>query len=174
MAVILILSIMVNMLAILAVMILYSRQNRLIQFERNYKESIEEMEELINTFIYEMKEENNEIKQLFRNRSVDPAKDKHLTEVEPDLVEQELPGLTQGYRQQAALHAYINSNGQSGEINRITEKKESVQESREMDQNHILAEALTMKNQGRTIEEIAKKMERGKTEIDLLFKLNKK
>src|SRR3954447_24956296 len=66
---ILIVSIMVNMVAVLAIVILYLRQNRLIQFEKNYKEYTKEVEELIHTFIIEMKEENDEIKHLFLNGS---------------------------------------------------------------------------------------------------------
>ncbi len=173
MTVILILSIMVNLVTILTVIILYTRQNRLIDFEKNYKASLKEMEELINTFIFEMKEENDEIKQLFRSESEDPVKEGHQSDMDEEL-DQEVIGLPQGYRQQAALNAYTNLSGQSIETKRIVKKKESVREGQETDQNRVLAEIINMKNQGITTEEIAKKMGRGKTEIDLLIKLNQK
>lgn len=173
MTVILILSIMVNLVTILTVIILYSRQNRLIDFENNYKDSIKEMEELINTFIFEMKEENDEIKQLFRSESEGPIKEKQQSDADVD-IDQEVMGLPQGYRQQAALNAYTNSSGQSIEAKRIVKRAESVREGQESDQNSVLTEVINMRNQGLTIEEIAKKMGRGKTEIDLLIKLNQK
>ena len=65
MALILLISIIVNLVAVLAIVILYLRQNRLIQFEKKYKEYTKEIEELMYAFTIEMKEENDKIKQLF-------------------------------------------------------------------------------------------------------------
>ncbi|OCA89609.1 hypothetical protein F7984_06965 [Pradoshia sp. D12] len=173
---ILIVSIMVNMVAVLAIVILYLRQNRLIQFEKECKEYQKEVEELIHTFIIEMKEENDEIKQLFVgdtgkiSRTEGPRK---LSDQE-EKIDHTMTGLPNGYRQQSARNAYENTSRQSVTNHLKEEKTESDVIDQDLERVPILAEAQNMKNQGKTIEEIAKKMGRGKTEIDLLFKLNQK
>ena len=169
-----ILSIIVNMIAILAIITLYLRQNRLLHFEKNYKEYMKETEEIIHTFIIEMKEENEEIKQLFKigNDSA-PYEEKNESISKPNM-DQEVTGLPQGYLQKAALNAYTNTNTKLDVSGSLGEEIEPTEKSLETDQNHMLNEVRNLKNQGRTIEEIAKSMGRGKTEIDLLLKLNQK
>ncbi len=178
MAFILIVSIVVNMVAVLAIAILYLRQNRLLQFERDYKEHTKEIEELIQMFIIEMKEENNEIKRLFVERKgQEPYAEEpfHPTGIE-EIIDQNRTEPQKRYMQKTALAAYENTRRPSAVNDLMDGKMESDRIDRELDQNqnHMLTEALNMKNQGRTIEEIAKKMNRGKTEIDLLLKLNRK
>lgn len=173
---ILIVSIMVNMVAVLAIVILYLRQNRLIQFEKDYKEYTKEVEEIIHTFIIEMKEENEKIKQLFVDESskIPPAEGPRKLSDDEEKMDLNMTGVPNGYNQKHARNAYENTNRQSVIDHLKEENTESDVTDRELDQISILAEARKMKNQGKTIEEIAKKMGRGKTEIDLLFKLNQK
>jgi hypothetical protein len=173
---ILIVSIMVNMVAVLAIVILYLRQNRLIQFEKNYKEYTKEVEEIIHTFIIEMKEENEKIKQLFVDDSgkIQRGEGPRKPSDEEEKINHTMTGLPNGYKQKNARNAYENTSLQSAVNHLKEEKKESDVIDRDLDQISILAEAQNMKKQGKTIEEIAKKMGRGKTEIDLLFKLNQK
>ncbi len=54
-------SIILNVLALLAVIVLYQRQNRLIEMEKNQKETIKELEETISMFILELKEDNEKL-----------------------------------------------------------------------------------------------------------------
>ena len=173
---ILIVSIMVNMVAVFAIAILYLRQNRLIHFEKECREYQKDVEELIHTFIIEMKEDNDEIKQLFMDNSrMSPrAEEPDKVSDEEEKIDLNRTGVPNGYKQKHALKAYENTSGQSVINQQKEDKNESDIIDRELDQLSILTEAQKMKNQGKTNEEIAKKMGRGKTEIDLLFKLNQK
>ena len=164
------------MVSVFAIIILYLRQNRLINFEKNYQIYMKESEELINTFIIEMKEENQEIKQLISNKKVSkPTEDKPQLNQEPPIVNQTATSQPEGYIKKTALNAYGNVNNQTSVTNNLDHKVE-LTSRRELvtEPDHLLKEVTEMKNQGKTIEEIARKMGRGKTEIDLLLKLNQK
>jgi hypothetical protein len=54
-------SIILNVLALLAVVVLYQRQNRLIEMEEKQKETIKDLEETISMFILELKEDNEKL-----------------------------------------------------------------------------------------------------------------
>ncbi|MDW2876916.1 hypothetical protein [Bacillus infantis] len=60
-------SIILNVLALLAVIVLYQRQNRLIEMEKNQKETIKELEETISMFILELKEDNEKLIEKLRD-----------------------------------------------------------------------------------------------------------
>ncbi|KMY44984.1 hypothetical protein AC622_12760 [Bacillus sp. FJAT-27916] len=136
MVLVLIVSMMVNLAAILAIIILYLRQNRLFQMEENMHANTENIENLLTAFLVEMKEDNGRLKAA--------------------LVEKADVGQISKEEGAAALSA---------------EEKERVlpENSRE---NFLLLQALRLKGQGNTVEQIAKVMGRGKTEIELLIKMN--
>ncbi|WP_075980901.1 hypothetical protein [Bacillus massilinigeriensis] len=56
----LLISFILNIISIFAVIILYLRQNRLVQVEQRQVKNMKELEELISTYMMEMKEENEE------------------------------------------------------------------------------------------------------------------
>ena len=173
----LILSILVNMVSIFAIIILYLRQNRLVNFEKNYRIYMKESEELINTFIFEMKEENQEIKQLIGNQKASkPTGGKTQLNQEPTTtVNHTVTSPPEGYIKKTALNAYGNTSKQTNVTNDLDEKVEIISRTEsETDSERLLKVVTEMRNQGKTIEEIAKKMGRGKTEIELLLKLNQK
>ena len=164
------------MISVFAIIILYLRQNRLINFEKNYRTYMKESEELINTFIIEMKEENQEIKQLIGNKNVSkPTEDIPQLNQEPQIVNQTATSQPERYIKKTALDAYENVNNHTNVTNNMDDKVE-LTSRRELvkEPDHLLKVVTEMKNQGNTIEEIAKKMGRGKTEIELLLKLNQK
>ena len=53
-----IVSLILNIVALMAIIILFLRQNKLLQVEENQKKTMNEMEELITTYLLEMKDEN--------------------------------------------------------------------------------------------------------------------
>ena len=127
MALILVWSIMTNMVAIFAIVILYVRQNRLIDAEKNMKSYTEDLENTITAFLLEMKEENERLETALLEK--DDRMHKAACQHEEQL--------------------------QGGE-----------------DENYTLFQALKAKRLGKSIEEIAKEMGKGKTEIELLIKMN--
>ena len=166
-----VLSILVNMTAILAIITLSLRQNRLLDFEKQYIKFRQETEEIIQTFIIEMKEENEEIKQFLRDDSNSSDEVHNQNETKPR-IDQPIPERPQGYYQKSAMNAYANINTEPDENVKLDETLISTEKSLKRDQDRMLNEIQEMEKQGKTVEEIAKRMGRGKTEIELLLKLN--
>lgn len=54
----LIISLILNILAITAILLLYLRQNRFVSLEKEQKNNIEQMDQLLAIYITEMREEN--------------------------------------------------------------------------------------------------------------------
>ena len=56
-----IINLILNMIALLAIIILFLRQSKLFKIEDNQKKIIKEMEDLISSFVLEMKEDNEHL-----------------------------------------------------------------------------------------------------------------
>ncbi|MDP4162675.1 MAG: hypothetical protein Q8898_06170 [Bacillota bacterium] len=212
----LIISLLLNGLAIYAIIVLYTRQNRLMEVEKNQGKMIEEMEELISSYLFEMKEENEVFLKKFellsgesskletadknsKNRTIKvlhktgQQKGKESTEEKVHEADSKFPERVMHH----ASKAY-QSNQKLTEIN-IIESKEDVDTlwaeldySREMEEfptdklakttntdelyniewgTKVLAsQVVLLAKQGMSEEEIAKKLKKGKTEIELLLK----
>jgi len=143
MALILVWSIMTNMVAIFAIVILYVRQNRLIDAEKNMRSYTEDLENTITAFLLEIKEENERLETaLWENDGrVHEEACQHEEQIKGE--EKTKPG--------------------------ILEKPDVLMDAGE---NYMLFQALKAKRLGKSIEEIAKEMGKGKTEIELLIKMN--
>lgn len=137
MTLILVWSIMTNMVAIFAIVILYVRQNRLIDAEKNMKSYTEDLENTITAFLLEMKEENERLESSLS------VKDSRVNE-------------------EACQHEEQIQGGEKTKPAVFMEERE----------NYMLFQALEAKRLGRSIEGIAKEMGKGKTEIELLIKMN--
>lgn len=175
------LSITLNLIAIFCIVILYLRQNRFIGMEKEQKKNIEEMEEVITSFITEIKEENEQFFDKFISIQTQEVK-------EDRKVEQGLDDATNSVEFQpkeikgnkAMLNVYKNA------VPSVVEnsKKEDVLEKEEVDEllnlilppekepkeKSIVEIASEMQEEGKSIEEIAKALNKGKTEMELLLK----
>ena len=56
-----IINLILNIIALLAIIILFLRQRKLFKLEDNQKKTIQEMEELLTSFVLEMKEDNEHL-----------------------------------------------------------------------------------------------------------------
>ena len=56
-----IINLILNMIALLSIIILFLRQGKLLKIEDNQKKTIKEMEELLSSFVLEMKEDNEQL-----------------------------------------------------------------------------------------------------------------
>ena len=70
----LVFSIALNILALLCIALLFIRQNRLAAFESRQEKALEEMEEIVSTFIAEIKEENELFLQRIHELDEQPKK----------------------------------------------------------------------------------------------------
>ncbi|WP_121609237.1 hypothetical protein [Mesobacillus foraminis] len=164
--ILLLLSFLLNIVIIFAIIVLYLRQNRLLQSEKRQEKIISEFEELFSGYLFEMKEENDQF--LKKMNSFDSKDGKKETkEPVPKKGKVSYRMVQDAYapkQQQEALF----ENGGGGE--------EHVPESKGKNaagKSSLLNRIQDLKREGDSIDEIAKKLGKGKTEIELLLKFQK-
>lgn len=198
-------SLFLNILAILAIIILFLRQNRLLQVEKKQEKMITEMEEVISTYLLQMNEDNeafiNKIKKLeFRPASsneMDSSKNDTNIKQEKDSAKEPLQNrigkasaykAANLYKQNAKaivketnsktdtaledhsvnLPALENNNDEM-----VDRDKPDSHSINHLQESTLLEQVLALKEQGFTEEKIAQKLNKGKTEIELLLKFQK-
>jgi hypothetical protein len=188
-----IVSIASNMIAFLLIAILFLRQNKLIKMEESLKQPVKEMEVLMTTYLLQMKEENEQfiksVKGLKKDKNdlqsttvkFSPIKLEHVEEKSLQSEQLDSPenftsliGKTIGNQ---AVKAYQRQNQHTEkEIERVTsEKSETNPEPLISSNNQIDGDlVLHLQKQGCSLETIAKKLNRGKTEIELYLKFHEK
>ena len=188
-----IINLILNMIALLSIIILFLRQGKLFKLEDNQKKNIQEMEELLSSFVLEMKEDNeqlikhiegikhekilssqnNQNQQTSTEISYEKTIGTNVQEKEHDLSSR-LEKTVGHY----AIKAYQQQSKQEkGDIQTpITESKlPKKQVNLNFDYQESLAGQIgNLKGQGYSLEEIAQKLKKGKTEIDLLLKFQGK
>lgn len=182
MTILIIFSIVLNVVALFCIAILYLRQNRLLEVEKKQEKLIKEMEEVISTYLMEMTEENERFINKVREMTTKPTTKEDIAEelikVEVDL---ERPVSRKGNVYQA-VQAYkktpssntVKQEEKEVEITPATEvppQQENDNNSTDLYSQSFYYQALLLKKQGLSIEDIARRLNKGKTEIELLFKL---
>lgn len=190
----LILSLFLNLLALLAIIILYLRQNRLSEVEKKQEQMISEMEEVIASYLVQMKEENdnflNRVKKIEIQANLPTNKFNKETAKIGDAISDSLKVPTRKIPVKKAASAY-QKNAKTRDIDISTvenielppieisqEQIENVdfikkaEKNNSMGEQSLLNQVLSLLKQGYSEEEIAKKLNKGKTEIALLLKFN--
>ena len=145
---------MLNLFLILAVVVLYQRQNRFIEIERNQRKIQEESEEMLAAFLLELKEENKSFITQFQHS---PKSNKQSDDMqnEPNaIVEQESPITAETYSRMLAAEVYENKQSEVETPKTFTQQVEDLSQK------------------GLTSSEIAKQLKKGKTEVELLLKFH--
>lgn len=211
-----IVSLILNIVAMLAIVILFLRQNKLLQVEGNQKKAIKEMEMLINSYLLEMKDENEdfirkvkEIQDEKRNFPVESSSSKTVdpplslnqemetaqnseTEKSEFITEAFVPSVklektvnlqaVKAYQQHSQKKQDASSSAQAIE-NKEQRKsmldmkhalslveKRKIKQTEALIQDSLLTQVMIMKKEGISEKEIAQKLKKGKTEIELLLK----
>lgn len=178
-------SFILNIAALLAIAILYTRQNRLLEVEKRQEKAVKEMEDVISSYLLEMKEDNERFLQQFQAvkegkfessqnkvKKIKLAAEKELkiesrqSEKEPD----ELPFKAASYKRQSAMKAYT----QKAEDESSLEKDPNLPPAVTSKEDSVYNQIQTLQEKGYTLEEIAKELGRGVTEVELLLKFRQK
>ncbi|WP_417900537.1 hypothetical protein ABN702_10040 [Bacillus haimaensis] len=147
----------VSLLAIFLVIILYIKFSNIQQLEQDYHKLLKEAEETIGSYVYELKEENEAfLAKLPERNKVVKEQPRNTTERSIDEKEPEIT--------QDDINALLGGSEQSDSIDN-NEKPKAFEELSTYEQVAILLE------EGYSMEEIAKKLDKGKTEIELLWKI---
>ena len=203
-SVFLFISILLNIIALFFIVILYLRQSKLFEVEKKQRKMIEEMEDVISTYLAEMKEENeNFINRITNTEKTGKTKENKKESsnskravIEPlplvtNGVEEKITLPVKGLKSQAVKAYQTNVSGRLAEddfevllpsfddldeanTDQSVKEEEKVEvepeEIIEPKEKTLLEEVLNLKEQGLSYEEIAKKLHKGQTEIELLLK----
>lgn len=187
MTILIIFSIVLNVVALFCIAILYLRQNRLLEIEKKQEKLMKEMEEVISSYLMEMTEENEKFIDKVREMTAKTTAS-NLPSSEEQIkaeVKLEQPVARKGNVYQA-VQAYKKTPTSNEAVKQEEEKPEipvihpapqepSSQEndinSTDLYSQSFYYQAQLLKKQGLSIEDIARRLNKGKTEIELLFKL---
>lgn len=188
-----IINLILNIIALLSIIILFLRQGKLFQLENNQKKNIQEMEELLSSFVLEMKEDNEQlikrmkdlkINEILSNRNNQnqqtSSKIPYEKTIETGAREEENDLSTRLEKTVGhyAIKAYQQQSKQEKvDIQAPITKSELSNKQENINfelQESLAAQIGNLKGQGYSLEEIAQKLEKGKTEIELLLKFQEK
>ncbi|WP_436375809.1 DUF6115 domain-containing protein [Cytobacillus sp. BC1816] len=184
-------SLLLNIVAFLAIILLFLRQNKLMEAEKNQEKVLVEMEDVISSYLIQMKEENDDFINKFsqinaKNQSSEKEKSIRLNterknaENTADSDEKSLRFARASVYQ--ASKAYKKNLRASEEEMNEPEGLASLKETESLTQSDssqsakaentlsIEDQVFMMKKQGLNVEDIAKKLGKGKTEIELMLK----
>lgn len=174
---ILIVSFLLHGIALLFIALLYMRFVRLKEMEQTQSAMMKEMEEVISVHLMEMKEQNDEFIQKFEQMKQDkgsawkkepsppphiPVFDKLSAPSEEDFFE--MMGT------ETAEHANLSKPVLKQDEQAVLSEWDGKED---LTPEQIKKIAISLQKKGLTIEEIAKHLHRGKTEIELLLVFNK-
>jgi hypothetical protein len=182
----LLLSLLLNAAAIFAIILLYLRQNRLVEAEKKQGRIIKEIEEVFSAYLLELKEENDKFIEKMSNTQsaadsvsntelkVD-SQDKYIADGNEETLQSDTPPrIGKAIAYNSALKAYrpipqspsLDGERQLPGLEDLIIKTESAV-TPELSFSEQVAE---LQKQGLTVEEIARRLDKGKTEIELLLK----
>lgn len=196
----LLISLIVNSIAIFAIIILYLRQNRLVDVEKKQEKMIHDMEESISAYLIQMKEENENFIKRIKEINAKPivqenmlpvsktTEEKNRQDQQIDSIKMDLPIAKNIGKKQQAVKAYKNTPKPVNLKEDINEdvilppltEKEDEQEAKDatpvedLYMDSLYNQVVMMKKQGLSEDEIAKKLNKGKTEVELLLKFRQK
>ncbi|MBM7701891.1 hypothetical protein [Metabacillus iocasae] len=162
-------SFLIHGLSLLCIVLLYMQLSRVKELEKKQQQTVYEMEQIILAYVTEMKEQNEEFfhqlgqsqtkvnqpSRSFYKKSEEPATESRFdAKSEPTESLSEL--LDETEREEKPYLSSLNKQ----------EEDESVDE---LSPEEIKKRAIFLEKKGLTIEEIAKNLRRGKTEIELIL-----
>ncbi|WP_409292322.1 DUF6115 domain-containing protein [Peribacillus sp. SCS-37] len=192
-------SFLLNIIAIFGIIILYSRQNSMLAGGKKQEEAVKELETILSSFVLELKEDNEQflrdLEKAQTGKSSPVVKRKGKTAP----VKPSGPAKAEGHRQPPSIYSghesaedggYADSLIESGprdvleltnssSVSKKTSFKTELEDQlAQKDQlqagvlNPLAQQVLKMKESGLRVDEIAKKLNKGKTEIELLIKFH--
>lgn len=176
---------MLNILLILAIILLYLRQNRFIEIEGKQRKIQEESEEILTAFILEIKEENeqfiekiNKMQQTINSLQLKEQKPSQSEEnshfpISDKQNDQQDRSLTpKAYSRLLASQTYKNDVYQVRENEKIDEDQLEIHTEKQVEEKTMIQHVSDLNKQGLSSGEIAKVLKKGRTEIELLLKFH--
>ncbi|MET3697957.1 hypothetical protein SAMN05877753_107192 [Bacillus oleivorans] len=180
-------SIFLNILCLLALVILFQRQHRLQDLDRKQQHALQEMEDVLSSFLYEIKEENEKLQGLLGKKTLSGEE---ASIYKPDLpaIQEERTADERGKDDfPEPIVSLSKNNIQLDQVRKAYKETETVAKSTEElppwlklegqplqtetgSAESLKEQIISLWKEGHTIEAIAKKVDKGKTEVELTLK----
>ncbi|KIL80603.1 hypothetical protein [Bacillus badius] len=169
-------SFILNAVALFAIILLFMRQNRLHEIKKEQEKLVADMEEMMTAYLAEMKEENEKFIKEFSSSSpaehsaaagqassaVTPGKS-----APPDRAPEGAGAIAAPSMQRIrAAQVYRTANKTADEREKISAEEQEAPAAEQA----LADEIVLLKDQGLSVEEIARKLNKGKTEVELALK----
>jgi hypothetical protein len=174
-------SFILNIAALLAIVILYTRQNRLLEVEKKQEKTVKEMEDTISAYLLELKEDNDRFIQQFqalKENNADQSREKvekirkaaeqglGTENSSADQEEGPAPLGSDSFKRHNAAKAYkkihVNNSTPDADVVLPVEGASS--------DDPVYTKIKALQDKGYSLEEIAEELGKGVTEIELLLK----
>jgi hypothetical protein len=172
-AILLSISSLLHVVAFYFIAVLYMKYSTIKELSDTQKKMIEETEQVITSFLIEMKDENERLLQRLNSSSEHPQqRNKSVTLEKKGFQQNESPSKENRrndsiVERQEDLPDYLTAANLVEDIIEITNVPQEKMIPFEL-------EAINLFKNGHTVEQIAKKLNKGKTEIELLLKFRQK
>lgn len=184
-------------IAFLLIIVLYQKFSTIKELEKKQSTIIHEMEQMITIYLLEMKEENeafltkllkdekdlessnvkgdSKLSQSHSSLEKDPFNNEPFEIIEKSLTTQEMENLLPKYDDENTSEKNIQNKVYTNptilkQENGKTETKSTIKVKDDLYVQSLSAQVLLLQKKGDSIEQIAKKLGKGKTEIELLLK----
>lgn len=139
------------------IIILFLRQSRIQNMENSKNSAVKEMEEILSAYFIEMKEENGKfLKKMHRDQ-------KSAIKNESTIEKNEEKGHIESPLTPSHIDLIVAEESPEALLPKYDDENKDTMDS-------IVKEAIKLQKQGLSIDKIAKKLNKGKTEIELLLK----
>ncbi|MCV9887686.1 hypothetical protein [Metabacillus halosaccharovorans] len=169
--ILLLLSLLLHVVAFYFIIVLYMKYSNMKNLSDTQRQILEETENSMTSFLIDMKDENEKlIKTLLRSsneRIPDPMKEEAI-----ELNQNSYSETEQKPKAPNKTELEVNSKELPGHLSGIDDMEDIVEITQTPNKNKppFEIEAINLYKQGYTVEQIAKRLNKGKTEVELLLK----
>ncbi|MFD1735843.1 hypothetical protein ACFSCX_04610 [Bacillus salitolerans] len=168
----LVISFILHAISFLIIVLLFYKLEQTKSIERKQEAMMKDMENLLSSYVMEMKEENETFLRMVSQENHQNANN-YLQSAKPPIVQEQETVLSKIDQTEQQLSNEVLQDLLPKYEQEANTLLQAVQESKEIDRINklpIQEQAKILHNQGLSIEEIAKKLSKGKTEIELYLK----
>jgi hypothetical protein len=165
-------SFILNAISLFLIIILFIRYSHLSKLEKKQEKMMNEMESVMTSFLLEMKEENEMFLQKLQKKQTEQKSETKKLNQQRSSARKEY---THPPIEQVKDIVEISSSKTIVSERSLPEKEAKIGPKETVDpMETLLAQVQILQNEGLSIEEIAKKLNKGKTEIELLLKFRQR
>ncbi|WP_053219634.1 DUF6115 domain-containing protein [Virgibacillus senegalensis] len=160
-------SLLLHIVTFVAIRLLFQQMQR-NSGNQDSGDSLRQTEELLSAYLQEIREENDRLLKEWDHATPKNEQDVQKEQKEEEGLGMVKPERVKPYEQEANSPSLNETAGESGYMPPLPQvQQDTVEKS-------MTAEVYSMYDQGYTIDEIAKKLDKGKTEVELMIKFHRK